>query len=135
MEFCLSASLITILYIIYCVHLMFDWGIIFQFQFQIENLNWLFEGPYVLLISLCTSIIISYTSIIVLYLMYVCTQAWRRPWLSLKLHHFAATTSHTQDLFRRRLTCVQKVAAASLIHVHQEGDERLMTPLFWFEVN
>ena len=67
--------------------------------------------------------------------MYVCTQAWRRPCLSLKLHHFAATTSHTQDLFRRRLTCVQKVAAASLFHVHQEGDGGLMTPLFWFEMN
>ena len=38
--------------------------------------------------------------------------------LYLKPHHYAATTPHTQDPFRHRLTCVQKVAAASLVQMY-----------------
>ena len=51
--------------------------------------------------------------------------------LYLKPHHYAATTPHTQDPFRHRLTCVQKVAAASLIQFPQTSDGGLTKPLFW----
>ena len=50
--------------------------------------------------------------------------------LYLKFHHYAATTLHTQDPFRRSLTCVQKVAAASLIQAHQKSDGGLTKPSF-----
>ena len=48
--------------------------------------------------------------------------------LYLKPHHYAATTPHTQDPFRHRLTCVQKVAAASLIQFPQNSDGGLTKP-------
>ena len=51
--------------------------------------------------------------------------------LYLKFHHYAATTLHTQDPFRRSLTCVQKVAAASLIQVHQKKCWRADEAIFF----
>ena len=51
--------------------------------------------------------------------------------LYLKPHHYAATTPHTQDPFRHRLTCVQKVAAASLIQVHQKKCWRADEAIFF----
>ena len=51
--------------------------------------------------------------------------------LYLKFHHYAATTLQTQDIFRCSLTCVQKVAAASLIQVHQKKCWRADEAIFF----